>query len=210
MNDGNASYFLWALVLAILAGGRAILIRRKKLETLFSFLGWIEVGILGLMLLTLVSLGGLQIVLRNVFHSGVLWADPLMHHMVLWLGCLGAALATCKAQHINIDIFSRLLPSGMNAWRRSVVYGATAAATFMLGISSWKLVQDEKMFGEMAFSSVPVWVLQLILPIAFFMISYRSVVNLLIGLDADPLEGESFQGDPLDDASNSHQEVSEL
>ncbi len=188
LSEGNTIYYLWALVLVVLAAGRALLIKRKKLEGLFKTLGWLEVGILGLMLGTLVVLGGLQIILRNVFHSGLLWADPLMRHIVLWLGCLGAALATTSARHINIDVFSRLLPDKIKPWRRSLVYGATAVATFMLGVSAWRLVLDEKMYGDVAFANVHVWVLQLVLPIAFFMISYRSVVNLFIGMEAETLE----------------------
>jgi len=189
LNEGNIIIYLWAAALVLLAAGRALLIRRKKLESVFKALGVVEVGILGLLLITLIVLGGLQIILRNIFHSGLLWADPLMRHIVLWLGWLGAALAITTARHINIDVFSRLLPEGLKAWRRSLVYGATAIATFLLGVAAWRLVVDEKMYGDIAFGSVPVWVLQLILPIAFFMISYRSVVNLLIGLEAEPLEG---------------------
>ncbi len=189
MSADNTIYYAWALILLLLAGGRALLIRRKKLEGLFKALGIVEVAILGLLLGTLIVLGGLQIVLRNFFHSGLLWADPLMRHIVLWLGCLGAALATKSAQHINIDVFSRLLPDNIKPWRRSLVYGATSVATFMMGIAAWRLVVDEKMYGDIAFGTVPVWVLQLILPVAFFMISYRSIVNLLTGLEAEPLDG---------------------
>jgi TRAP-type C4-dicarboxylate transport system permease small subunit len=188
LTEGNTLYYLWAVVLVVLAGVRALLIRREKLEGLFNALGWLEVGILGLMLGTLIVLGGMQIVLRNFFHSGVLWADPLMRHIVLWLGCLGAALATTSARHINIDVFSRLLPDGIKPWRRSLVYGATALATFILGVSAWRLVVDERSYGDMAFGSVPVWVLQLVLPVAFFMICYRSLVNLFIGLEGETLE----------------------
>lgn len=188
LSEGNTIYFLWAMVLVVLAAGRSLLIRREKMEGLFKTLGWLEVGVLGLLLGTLVVLGGLQIILRNIFHSGLLWADPLMRHIVLWLGCLGAALATTSARHINIDVFSRLLPKSINPWRRSIVYGATALATFMLGVSAWRLVVDEKLYGDVAFLSVPVWVLQLVLPVAFFMISYRSVVNLFIGLEGETLE----------------------
>ncbi len=188
LSDSNTVFYLWAAVLMVLAAGRAFLIKKKKLEGIFKFLGWLEVGVLGLMLGTLVVLGGLQIVLRNIFHSGILWADPLMRHIVLWLGCLGAALATTNARHINIDVFSRLLPENLKPWRRSLVYGATAVATFMLGVAAWKLVVDEKSYGDIAFASVPVWVLQVILPVAFFLISYRSVVNLFIGLEAESLE----------------------
>ncbi len=190
MSEGNTIYYLWAVTIVVLAAGRALLIKRKKLEGVFKALGLVEVSILGLLLGTLIVLGGLQIVLRNIFHSGLLWADPLMRHIVLWLGCLGAALATTTARHINIDVFSRILPDPVKPWRRSLVYGATAIATFILGVAAWRLVIDEKSYGDIAFNSVPVWTLQLILPIAFFMISYRSIVNLFIGLEAEPLEGQ--------------------
>jgi len=188
LSEGITLYFLWALVLVALAGGRALLIRRKILDRLFNALGWVEVSILGLMLGTLIVLGGLQIVLRNFFHGGVLWADPLMRHIVLWLGCLGAALATTSGRHINIDVFSRMLPEGAGPWQRTLVYGATATATFMLGVSAWRLVLDERTYGDLGFGPVPVWVLQLVLPVAFFMICYRSLVNLFIGLEPETLE----------------------
>lgn len=188
MSEGNIPYLILALVLVVLAAGRAFLMKRNKLEGLFGFLGWVEVCVLGVLLITLIVLGGMQIVLRNVFHGGVLWADPLMRHIVLWLGCLGAALATTEAKHINIDVFSRILPAGVKPWRRSVVYGATAVTTFMLGVAAWRLVVDERSYGDLAFSSVPVWVLQLVLPVAFFMICYRSLVNLIIGREPESIE----------------------
>lgn len=188
LGEGHTILLLWAVALVALAGCRALLIRHGKLERLFSALGWVEVSILGLMLGTLIVLGGFQIVLRNFFHGGVLWADPLMRHIVLWLGCLGAALATTSARHINIDIFSRLLPEGIKPLQRSAVFGATALATFTLGMAAWRLVVDERSYGDIAFASVPVWVLQLVLPVAFFMISYRSLVNLFIGFEPEKLE----------------------
>lgn len=180
-------------VLILLAVGRAGLHRGKRLEGVFRVLERIEVGFLGLMLLTLILLGGLQIVLRNVFHGGVLWADPLMRHIVLWLGCLGAALATTRARHINIDVFTRLIPAPFKPLRRAVVYVATAVCTFVLGVAAWRLVVDEKDFGDMAFGPVPVWVLQLVLPVAFFLISYRSLVNLFVGREPEALEGETAE-----------------
>lgn len=176
--------------LLVLAAGRAWLQRGERLDGVFRFLGRLELGFLGLMLLTLIVLGGVQVVLRNVFHGGVLWADPLMRHIVLWLGCLGAALATTRARHINIDVFSRIIPRPWRPWRRAVVYMATAAATFVLGVAAWRLVLDERDFGDMAFGSVPVWVLQLVLPVAFFLICYRSLVNLFIGKEPEAPEGE--------------------
>ena len=52
-------------------------------------------GMLGVMIL----LAFLQIVLRNVFSSGISWGDPLVRYLVLWVGFIGASLATKESKH---------------------------------------------------------------------------------------------------------------
>ena len=64
--------------------------------------------------------------------------------------------------------------------RDRLVYVATAIAASVLGLAAMRLVIDEKEFGDTAFLDIQIWVLQLILPIAFFMISYRSLLNFLL------------------------------
>ena len=174
-----------------MAAGRSFLYRKHRLEGLFLFLSRVEVGAIAVLLATMILLGCMQIVLRNFFHSGILWADLLMRHIVLWLGCLGAALATTRVRHINIDVFSRLLPGRHKPLRRAVVYLATALAAFVLGIASLRLVVDERAFGEIAFGPMKTWMLQTVLPFAFFLISYRSIINVLTGREAAGDSGES-------------------
>ena len=178
----------WVPLLVVLAVLRAWLIRKNKLTGLFSVLGHLEVGILGLLLGGLIVLGFVQVILRNLFHGGLLWADPVMRHIVLWLGCLGGALATAHARHINIDVFSRLVPARLRPVRQAIVFGVTAVATFVLGVAAWRLVIDERAFGDVAFGTVPIWTLQVVLPVAFFLMSYRSLVNLLAGHQSDESE----------------------
>ena len=173
-------YIYLALALAILSVARARLDRHRRWRRVFDSLGTIEITALALLLGALMRLGGLQIVLRNTMHTGILWADPLMRHIVLWLGCLGATLATARLRHINIDVLSRLLPDSWQAIRDRVVHGATAIAAFILGVAALRLVADERAFGEAAFLGLHTWHLQTILPFAFLLISYRSLVNLLL------------------------------
>ena len=59
--------------------------------------GWLIVFFLGVMIL--MAFG--QVVLRNVFHTGIEWGDVFLRHMVLWLGFLGATIATGEGrQHV--------------------------------------------------------------------------------------------------------------
>jgi TRAP-type C4-dicarboxylate transport system permease small subunit len=182
-------YAALAAVIAALAFVRSVLKRTHRWRSLFRRLARLEVIVLSTLLVMLALLGVFQIFLRNFFHSGILWADPLMRHIVLWVGCLGAALATSRMSHINIDVFTRLLPAPARPVRRFFVYLATAAAAFVLGAASLRLVIDEKEFGETAFLNVDTWMLQTVLPFAFFLIAYRCMVNLFLSREARPLDG---------------------
>ena len=179
MERPGLAYFLIVTAIVLLAVARVMLQKHRKLDGWFSFLHRVEVAVIALLLFALIFFGCLQIVLRNFFHSGLVWADPLMRHIVLWLGCLGGVMATSKMRHINIDILTRLLPQQLQGIRDRIVNLATALATSVLGLAALKLVVDERMFGEKDFLGIDVWMLQLILPVAFFMICYRSLCNVL-------------------------------
>jgi TRAP-type C4-dicarboxylate transport system permease small subunit len=181
-------YIFIAFGILLLSLIRAWFERNERGLGFFTFLGRVEVLVLALLVGGLIFFGCLQIFLRNVFHRGIFWADPLMRHLVLWIGCLGGAYATTRMKHINIDIFSRLLRGRVKALRNFIVYIATAAAAFVLGIAALRLVIDEKSYGETAFLGIGTWLLQAVLPFAFFLISYRCLINLFARKKPSSLE----------------------
>lgn len=69
----------------------------KKLVT------WVhraEDSLLVLLLLAMILLAGFDILARSLFGGGVSWIPPLLRVLVLWLGLLGALLATRTREHI--------------------------------------------------------------------------------------------------------------
>jgi TRAP-type C4-dicarboxylate transport system permease small subunit len=123
-----------------------------------------------------------------------------MRHIVLWLGCLGGLLATSRIRHLSIDMFSRLLPPRLQGIRDRVIYLATAVATSVLGMAALRLVIDEKSFGEEAFLGVQVWVVQLILPVTFFLITYRSLLNFFLARKAEQIDWTEISAEDEGDA----------
>jgi len=195
VNTNPVTVISIAVVVAACGAARAALDRKHAWRTAFEAMGKAEVAAVALLLGALMALGGTQIALRNAAHTGLLWANPLMRHIVLWLGCLGATIATARVRHINIDVFSRALPPKARGARDVVVHAATAVAAFVLGVAALRLVIDEKSFGDVAFMGLPTWTLETILPFAFFLISYRSVVNMLLRRHATPGgDGDSGEG----------------
>jgi len=172
----NALIVMGFVALVALAALRARLERSPGAQRVFELTTRLEVGVIASMLIALVALGCAQILLRNAFDSGLLWADPLMRHLVLWLGALGAALASARMSHISVDALSRVLPTSALPARRWIVYGLTAVISYLLMVAAVRLVVNERGFGEIAFLGIRTWVLQLIIPISFAVITYRTVL----------------------------------
>jgi C4-dicarboxylate transporter DctQ subunit len=104
--------------------------------------------------------------------------------MVLWIGLLGALLATRSREHISIDLINRL---GGPVLKKVSSVMTLIFASVVSGIVAWhsgKYVQMALEFGDMAFADVPAWPLQLIIPISFGLMALRfgiQSIQTLIG-----------------------------
>lgn len=129
---------------------------------------------ISLLLLAMIFLASLQIFMRTLFDSGLVWVDPLLRYLVLWVGMLGAALATRYGKHITIDIFSHLLPGRGSLWLNLLL---NLFAAVVCGFLTWAAFLFVK--NEIAFDSgrelvgIPVWALNLIFPFAFALMAAR-------------------------------------
>lgn len=115
----------------------------------------------------------LQIVLRNFFSTGLNWADSLLRNLVLWIGFIGATLATKEGKHINIDVVSRWLPS----LGKNVVTLITHLFSFFiccgLTYAALKFIKNEVQMEKMTFLNIPAWIPEMILPITFGLMTFR-------------------------------------
>jgi TRAP-type C4-dicarboxylate transport system permease small subunit len=115
----------------------------------------------------------LQIVLRNFFSTGLDLGDSLLRNLVLWIGFVGATLATKEGKHINIDVVSRWLPPiGKN-----VVTLITHLFSFLvcsaLTYATLKFIRNEAQMGQKTFLDIPAWIPEMILPITFSLMTFR-------------------------------------
>lgn len=133
----------------------------------------VEDGLLVGAVLVMVVLAALQIVLRNVVGSGLLWIDPLLRALVLWIGLLGAVAASRAGRHIAIDVLTRALP---DRWRRRALAAGCVFTAVVCAAITWhavRYVMLEYEFDGTAFAGVPTWAVVLILPLAFGLIGLR-------------------------------------
>ncbi len=128
-------------------------------------------------LLTMLVFALLQILLRNLMDGGILWAEPFLRILVLWVAILGAMVATRENNHISIDALSRYLSS---RWRSvaSVVTGSFASVVCLtVAWYSIELLRFEYEDATIAFASVPTWVCESIIPFGFLVMSIRFALH---------------------------------
>lgn len=133
----------------------------------------VEDGILVVLVLGMILLGALQILLRNVFDVALVWADPLLRSMVLWVGLLGAMVASRSGHHIRIDVLSRYLPPALRVVGRVTTQLFACAVSALLAWLSVQFVAMDREAETVAFGDVSAWMVEIVLPLGFAIIALR-------------------------------------
>jgi len=165
-------------------------LRNPSLVRLLELMRRIEDGVLVAVLGTMVVFAVLQILLRNVFDSGIVWADPLLRVLVLWVGLVGAMVASRTDNHIAVNVLSRVLPPVARAVAGVLAASFTAIVCSVIAYHSARFVASEYGSGVVAVGHVPVWMAEAIIPIAFAVIALRYLVMTLLRLQNVTRPGE--------------------
>ena len=146
---------------------------KKHATGFLGFINKLEDWFLILTLAVMVVLAVAQIFYRNIFGEGVVWIDPLLRILVLWVAIAGAVVATRTDNHIRIDFFTRYISKKYIKYLQRSVY---AFCIFVCSFIAWhavRFVQMDYEYETIAFANVPAWITELIIPIGFFMIAVR-------------------------------------
>lgn len=133
----------------------------------------IEDSLLTGLLLVMILMAVLQILLRNLFDSGIIWGDEMVRVLVLWLGLIGAMIASRGNNHISIDVLSRYLPKKIKKVTTFITHLFTCVICGIMAWYSLEFVKIEKADGLIAFAKVPAWICESIIPVAFIIICIR-------------------------------------
>ncbi len=132
-----------------------------------------EDALLVFLLSSMIFIAALQILLRNFFDAGIVWADPLLRVGVLWLGMIGATVATRHNKHIRIDLLSKLFDRNTHRLIQSVVGQISAWTCLVIAWFGMHWIRLDYEDGFTAFAGIPAWMLEIIIPIAFGLIGLR-------------------------------------
>jgi TRAP-type C4-dicarboxylate transport system permease small subunit len=154
---------------------------QSAIQRLVRSLHRAEDVILAVLLSTMIALAFSQIVLRNLFDTGLTWSEPLLRVLVLWVALLGALAATRDDRHITIDALLRILSPKARRPVQVVTRAFTAIVCGLIAYHSLTFVRLDYEAGITAFARVPAWVVEAIIPISFALIGLRYA---LLAIDA--------------------------
>lgn len=150
-----------------------------------AFLAKLEEGLLMLILVGMVSLSFIQIMLRNVFGIGLIWIDPLVRQMLLWITLVGAMVATRGHNHITVDTINRYLPSGRIKSATGFICDAFATIVCaLLTHSTFRVfhMEFQDPLGGYIMPGLPLWASLLTMPVAFGVMTLRFLRLAIISL----------------------------
>jgi TRAP-type C4-dicarboxylate transport system permease small subunit len=161
------------------------------LRSLDRFLVKAETALLVILLSAMILLSFSQVVLRNAFNTGILWADPLVRHLLIWAGFLGAAIATHEERHISIDALTKFFSPKLKALTQILTSLFAVIVCYYLADAALVFLRDEKGAGSEFVLSIPLWIAILIIPAGYALMALHFVVK--IGENALTLLGKNNQ-----------------
>jgi TRAP-type mannitol/chloroaromatic compound transport system permease small subunit len=91
----------------------------------------------------------------------------------MWVGLLGAMAASRDDNHITIDLVSRLLEGRTESVARIITGLVSSVVCLALAWHGMRFVLFEREDQAIAFASVPAWMCELIIPVAFGIMALR-------------------------------------
>ncbi len=124
---------------------------------------------------------------REIYQTGIPWAQKGAVYLMIWAGFIGAILVTHKVEHLRPEISDKIWTGSLKKFylrsHNLLVFIFTSAMTYY----SILYVLESKEFADRnVIIDVAMWVLQLIIPYAFASMSLRYLYFIFFPREKDP------------------------
>lgn len=135
----------------------------------------IEDAVSAIALTVMALLPLLEILWRRLFGGGIPGSGPIVQHLVLWVGFLGAAIAARDGKLLALAS-GTFIPEG-RARQAADIFSAvvTSCMSTLLAWGGVQLFLSERDAGTTIGAGIPTWIAQIGLPLGFGLIALRVV-----------------------------------
>ncbi len=141
----------------------------------------------------------------GLFPNGLIWSQPFALVLTLWVGFLGASMATKDNRHLKVEAVQRALPERLQRWSGLVSGVITASFCLLLAYLAYRYVgyqrQDwldaDQMGALYDGIDIAKWQGSIVLPLAYALMALRFGVNGVLAFQGK-LEEASLERPDLD------------
>lgn len=114
-----------------------------------------------------------EMVLRSLFHSGIAGSNTLVQHLTLLISMAGGALAARDGRLLSFSTVPSLLRGTWATAAKGFNATISTAVAAALVVASIIYIQVEREAAQPFLFGVPLWVIELVLPLGFAVITLR-------------------------------------
>lgn len=133
--------------------------------------------IVSLALAAMVLIPLAESVLRSAFGIGISGSASLVQHLTLIAGMLGGAIAAREGRLLSLATGDLLRPGTLQTAARVFANGFAAGIAALLCEAGAEFAAVERQGGNTIAYGIPIWVVQLVLPLGFAAIAVRLVLH---------------------------------
>lgn len=139
-----------------------------------SIVNRLEEGILALLLAFMTLLTFIQVVLRYVFNTGMVWSLEATTYSFAALVLVGMSYGVRTQTHIAVDLFTRKMPRKARQYVGLLAIAACVAYALLMLYGSSVFVSRLFTLGNLARDvPLPKWLLTATMPLGFTLLAYR-------------------------------------
>lgn len=116
-----------------------------------------------------------EILLRRLFHTGIVGSTTIVQHLTLIVGMLGGALAAREGRLLSLSTATSYFKGGWKNFAAIFGNGFGAAVSLFLCVASARFITDTMVLKKVLAYGIPVWVVQLFLPVGFGLVALRLI-----------------------------------
>jgi tripartite ATP-independent transporter DctM subunit len=133
----------------------------------------LEGAAVGVLILAMVALPALETLARKLVGEGIPGSAVVVQHLTLWVGFLGALLATATGNHLALST-AEVIPAGWPRRAASILRRVVSTAVCaLLAYASWKLAVADSGSSRRLLPGVPLWWSELVMPLASALMAIR-------------------------------------
>jgi TRAP-type C4-dicarboxylate transport system permease small subunit len=115
---------------------------------------------------------------RELLSSGLPWAQKLSVYLMIWAGFLGSAQTNIKGAHLRPEIADKLWPESKKSIFHRLRHLFTATFNFGAMCYAIEYVLESREFEDTSpiLGDFPLWIIQAVIPISFFLMGLSSLI----------------------------------